>query len=174
MEVVTHSTVIFLDVDGVLHPLGPNHLPLHSSLSDLTSRADEELASPDTYPTRVCDGEFTPECMSNLKKIVADTGASIVLSSTWRETHPSRLAVLQQLAEYDIPPFVGCTPIHGSGSNARASEITAYARENNISKYIALDDQDMDLPPANFVRTDMGSGLTASDAKQAIKKLLNS
>ena len=34
--------VIFLDVDGVLHPLAKNHLPLHASEEDLKA-IDKEI-----------------------------------------------------------------------------------------------------------------------------------
>lgn len=36
--------LVFLDVDGVLHPLGPNHLPKGADVEQLGARVDEDLA----------------------------------------------------------------------------------------------------------------------------------
>jgi hypothetical protein len=178
MDEAAVPAVIFLDVDGVLHPLSPNHLPLHADPADLSARADEELAEA-IHPkqdalspiTRVVEGEFLPECMKELKRIVDMCGASIVLSTTWRETEAGRAAVKQQLDKAGIPAskVIGCTPHFES--NSRAAEISDWVSTHSITRYVALDDMEMDLDQSHFVRTDMGCGLTAADATLAIKIL---
>jgi hypothetical protein len=169
------TPVIFLDVDGVLHPLGPNYLPLRASPEELSARADEELAevtTKDAAPsiTRVVAGEFLPECMEHLKTIVDACGASIVLSTTWRETEAGRGAVKQQLEKAGIhDAVIGRTPRFGGSSRHR--EIEQWADLNGITKYVALDDMELELNEAHFVRTEMGTGLTSADAANAIKLL---
>jgi hypothetical protein len=79
--------ILFLDIDGVLHPLH-RHLPRGATLDDFGARVDEDLLH-DTDPNYVggiVQGEFTSECMANLRDLVKASGCRVVLSSTWRET----------------------------------------------------------------------------------------
>ena len=77
--------VVFLDVDGVLHPLAA-----YEGLDD---------------PRR-----FTPECMQRLKTIVCSSGAQIVLCSDWR-TSPETCAIVdQQLQKHGMAPHHDKTP----------------------------------------------------------------
>jgi HAD domain in Swiss Army Knife RNA repair proteins len=57
--------VIFLDIDGVL-----NHCDTRSDVSPTTK---EPLPIP-----------IAPECMARLNRLIAETGAKIVISSSWR------------------------------------------------------------------------------------------
>jgi hypothetical protein len=99
--------VIFLDVDGVLHPLGPNFLPSLAVPEDLFSRTDDEFEHGEEagFVFRVVPGEFVPTCMAELKRIVDTTGASIVLSSTWRAEPYLVRAVDDQLAKAGFRPL---------------------------------------------------------------------
>jgi HAD domain in Swiss Army Knife RNA repair proteins len=57
--------VIFLDIDGVL-----NHAATRSNVSPTTT---EPLPIP-----------IAPECMTRLNRLIAETGAKVVISSSWR------------------------------------------------------------------------------------------
>ena len=57
--------VVFLDIDGVL-----NHSATRSDVSPTTK---EPLPIP-----------IAPECMARLNRLIAETGAKIVISSSWR------------------------------------------------------------------------------------------
>jgi len=57
--------VVFLDIDGVL-----NHA---ATRSDVLPNGTEPLPIP-----------IAPECMTRLNRLVAETGAKIVISSSWR------------------------------------------------------------------------------------------
>lgn len=57
--------VVFLDVDGVL-----NHA---ATRSDVVPTSGEPLPIP-----------IAPECMTRLNRLIAETGAKIVISSSWR------------------------------------------------------------------------------------------
>ncbi len=134
--------IIFLDVDGVLHPLNEKHLPRDACLSDLVARADEQEYP--NLPTRVCLGEFCSPNLSALRLLVASTGADIVLSSTWRQTAGGRMAVSEQLVKHGVTsrPIDAFTPVLVSG---RASEVEAYVERHAMeaSPFIVLDDEDL-------------------------------
>lgn len=142
--------IVFLDCDGVISP----------------------LAGADSF--------FKSDCMNRLKAIVENAGATIVLSSSWRESEFGRNEVQKRLAQYGISPFVDCTP--RIPAKSRAAEILAWI-ESNRSKYqvvnfVALDD--IDLPAgapdrAFFARhavvTAGSVGLTDDDVRKAISLL---
>ena len=65
-----HNKIVFLDVDGVLH--------------SIFARTESQL--------------FRSDCLKRLKKIIEQTGAKIVLSSSWRKSAAGRQAVNQQLS----------------------------------------------------------------------------
>jgi len=58
----------------------------------LAARADAEFDLPEDATASVVEGEFLPDNMAALASIVQQTGARIVLSSTWRETWPQVIA----------------------------------------------------------------------------------
>lgn len=74
-----HDKIIFLDVDGVLH--------------SIFARNESQL--------------FRRDCMQRLKKIVDQTGARIVLSSSWRKSAAGKNAVNQQLQRCLAPRAAG-------------------------------------------------------------------
>ena len=121
-------SVIFLDVDGVLHPLGANFLPSEANFDDLMARADtvdacapDDASSSEVYP--VVAGEFLPRCLAALRRIVEATGAEVVLSSTWRETLPQTRAVNLQLATgAGLRPCCAATPCLSVVDGASDSE----------------------------------------------------
>ena len=176
--------VVVLDVDGVLHPLNEKGLPLHAALEDLYARADEDHSAADGEEeddgerlATTVEGEFLPSCMGELARAVAETGADIVLSSTWRETPPERRAVDAKLEENFMPASVGCTPRLSVLRGGRAAEILAWASEMPAdTRWVALDDVDLRLgpvrlPPERFIHVDPRTGLTAADADVLIARL---
>lgn len=142
--------------------------------------------------TRVLQGEFVPRCLAGLKRIVRETDASIVLSSTWRETPAGVAAVNDQLARHGLPCLVGATACLSSCcTSRRAREIAAWLGEqpaNTVSSFLILDDDDVCRAPGaaaddgatrtvdelrgHFVRTDKGVGLCQDDCDRAIRILL--
>ena len=166
--------VIFLDVDGVLHPLNEKHLPKLAKLDDLVARADSDMERGEepSYTSPPVEGEFLEENMHHLCHIVSTTSAKIVLSSTWRETRCGQAAVAFQLAKHGIStPIIGCTPILGMGTQNRVKEIEEFLNQNqNVKRYVCLDDADLTgwAQPGHFVRCNSGLGLTSADAKSAI------
>lgn len=147
--------VIFLDIDGVLCVI-PNGRDEFGAL-------------------------FHRHFEDNLKWIIGETNAKIVISSTWR------LAGLEEMKEMwkkrclageviDITPFSGV-------DNIRGDEIQVWLDSNDVENYVIIDD-DTDFWESqlnNFVQTsdnfdhpdciDIGYGLTRKCAEKAIKIL---
>eukprot|EP00927_Polykrikos_kofoidii_P062670 TRINITY_DN57478_c0_g1_i1.p1 TRINITY_DN57478_c0_g1~~TRINITY_DN57478_c0_g1_i1.p1 ORF type:complete len:358 (-),score=33.69 TRINITY_DN57478_c0_g1_i1:224-1219(-) len=135
---------IFLDVDGVLHSA---HFAKHP---------------------------FNDDCMIELSRIIRDTGASIVLSSTWRLNKIQHAAVDRTLLRYGIPKTIGATPQLKGPANGRASEILEWLSQNTADRHvswIAIDDMDMPLLGDKLILTDKDDGLTRYDARLAITEL---
>ena len=140
--------LVFLDVDGVLHPLSERGLPAEADVDDLVRRADEEDALPAGAPLRVCAGEFLPRCLAVLRRVVDEAGADIVLSSTWRESPHGVLAVNAQLAQHRMRPVLGATPILPQLHRCRrAQEIHAFLCSAEAARggcsFVVLDDDDV-------------------------------
>ena len=149
---------IFLDIDGVLNKTKAN-----------------------THIT------FEPLLLKNLKRIVDETGADIVLSTFWRKFDRYIAYVLNRHG-IDGRRVVGRTPGFGHDKSFessafdsihyenRAAEIQAYLDEHpNISNFVILDDRPTAATTAqlkgNFIETDSSTGLTSRECEFAIKIL---
>jgi hypothetical protein len=162
---MSHKKIIFLDVDGVLHPFHG-----HMSESQITT--------------------FHKSCMEALRNIVEDTDAEIVLSSSWRNFASTRKKLLANLAQYGMTYTKWIEPNSASQSGnvsaKKLSKILAYVHAHNPADWIVLDDEDLiglsgedpsslmiQLFMSRYVRTDPTTGLANLDAQEAIK-ILNS
>jgi hypothetical protein len=162
------SKIIFLDIDGVLNVCYPEH---------------------DEYG-RI----FHPNFVDNLKRVIDETGAKIVISSTWRYAGLERMKEMWQKRNLpgeviDVTP--DCTYLYNEGllqlttRIERGHEIEYWLDENPglVENYVILDDNSDFLPHqlGNFVMTsnninhpdcvDIGYGLTKECAKKAIRIL---
>lgn len=144
--------IIFLDIDGVL----VNRASLRQA-SGLQAFAD-------------------PKCVAALNRIIAETDAKIVVSSTWRRS--GRRFVTQKLRSWGVVgEIVGLTPILNVANVERGSEIQTWIHEHMrfssaIDSFVILDDDDDMLHlSARLVQTVFEDGLTESDADRAIEIL---
>eukprot|EP01064_Diplonema_japonicum_P009762 TRINITY_DN1720_c1_g1_i1.p1 TRINITY_DN1720_c1_g1~~TRINITY_DN1720_c1_g1_i1.p1 ORF type:complete len:487 (+),score=122.15 TRINITY_DN1720_c1_g1_i1:36-1496(+) len=155
------KNVLFLDVDGVLHPL---RLELVNGVSDSAHL-------------------FNPTCMRLLKEIVERGHAKIVLSSSWRMFEHSRVKLQNALCDHSIAPFTEWTTLL-EDSAGRAGQILRYVQDHGdeIDEWAVLDDEDiidgrggmlMQVLQARWVRTDKEKGLTQKDADDIIAILLD-
>ena len=162
--------VIFLDIDGVLNVYGTEH---------------------DEY------GQiFHEHLVENLRTIINETGAKIVISSTWRFSGLQRMKDLwkfRNLPGEVIGITIDCYDLIADGrfefydDVTRGHEIQDWIddNKNRIQSYVILDDDNDFLPSQrlNFVRTanninhpdsiDVGYGLTKICADNAIRILNN-
>lgn len=151
--------VVLLDVDGVLHPFSAQ--------------------------TEFFDGE----CMKHLRRIIEQSGALLVLSSSWQSTAISTAEVESALRRWGIPSFDGRRTVSngsaGGGEHHRAREIASWVERNSAlctGGWVCIDDLDLlsVAPPPrlvplidtdHFVHTSSETGLTAADADRAVALL---
>lgn len=150
--------IIFLDIDGVL--------TTEQSYASATM-IDGYLFVP-----------FRPDPVENLNKLVKDTGAKVVMSSSWRygkSVKDLRALLLNEEVECDL---IDKTPeIHKDA--CRGQEIQCWFMENkdlNIESFVILDDNcSMDITQRysnRFVDTSGIIGLTEDDVEKA-KEILS-
>lgn len=159
--------VVFLDVDGVILPI-------------------------DNSPTIQ---DFNSGCMNHLKRIVEESDAHIVISSTWRTSKFDRDLLMHQLDKVGLKDrVIGDTPdlVHLADSSwdddagcfispdnwdewqgTRGHEISEWLKVNKVKKFVILDDDPQAAQPSNpknglFIHTDMAIGLLDFHADKAI------
>ena len=158
--------VIFLDIDGVL-----NTKYWYTQMDSNTPKDKYGYA-------------FDTNAVANLKKIVDDTGAEIVISSSWK---CMGLSLLKEMwKQRELPgKIIGITLNSVSNElllntdlnsmehlHIRGAEIREWLRNNSkhVSHYVILDDMDNVLAEQrdNFVWIDPNVGITDGNAVQAI------
>ena len=159
--------IIFLDIDGVLSPRWWN--------SDKQS---------DNYGCL-----FDAKAVANLAKIVEETEAEIVISSSWKNVG---LVELQNMwRDRGLPgKIVDITPDYMSDElllkedsadmdylYERGSEIQGWLllHGDDVGRYVIIDDMDDILPEqlSHFVQTDPEFGITIDDVKKIVHLLNN-
>ena len=155
--------IIFLDIDGVLN----------------TCWWDRKT------PVDKYGYAFDPNAVANLRRIVEETGASIVISSSWKCMGLSQMEEMWDVR--NLPgKIVGITPNSVSDEllvnadidsielfHIRGEEIKEWLTKHgkNVSNYAIIDDMDYMLPEqqSHFVQTNPEVGITKEDAEKAIK-----
>lgn len=143
---------IFLDIDGVLN-------------------SDEHTAfikSFVTYGDNMIE-PFDDECLYNLKYIVDETDAKIIITSTWRLFPEYLNLLMNKLEEYGLDKNVISLTISNKYKD-KLQEIAVKLKKLGITEYVVLDN-DNTLNLDRHVITNNATGLTEIDAKQAIKIL---
>ncbi|CAE7227900.1 ZFP36 [Symbiodinium sp. CCMP2592] len=182
---VDRSRVIFLDVDGVLLPAGSVEMIFIDGVM-LPVRAAKEA-------------DFNRTALSNLRAIVQQTGASIVLSSEWRRKEEMRDNIRRTLQTQDIPGIQDATPIFQPSAELvkqrldqaiiwaerRAREIGSWLKQHkDVKAWVAIDDIDFSwadsvkvsgtpLMKHRSVLTNPKYCITEKDAEEAVRILLN-
>ena len=158
------SFVVFLDIDGVLNT------------------GEDTNAPQDRF-----GDAFNPDAVENLSKVIAETGAVIVVSSSWKFFGLDKMQEMWK--ERNLPgQVIGITPNTISDEmllNAnlddmdslgfKGLEINEWLSKHGklIDKYAILDDENNFLPEQqpHFVQTNPKCGITKEDAKRVIKIL---
>eukprot|EP00746_Dinoflagellata_sp_MGD_P072980 gnl/MRDRNA2_/MRDRNA2_29615_c0_seq1.p1 gnl/MRDRNA2_/MRDRNA2_29615_c0~~gnl/MRDRNA2_/MRDRNA2_29615_c0_seq1.p1 ORF type:complete len:244 (+),score=34.43 gnl/MRDRNA2_/MRDRNA2_29615_c0_seq1:65-796(+) len=136
------TAVLFLDVDGVLHPGQVRH---------------ERQ-------------QFQRQCMELLRDVIAKTNAVIVLSTAWRLAPEPRQIVAEKLKAYGLPGFVSRTP--NIQQFQRAREILAWVKKFKPMTWVAVDDWPLLMETSDieghFVQSRPRYGLQRDTADQII------
>lgn len=165
------SKFLFLDIDGVLN----------------TERQHDHCVEAGAAYVDNFGYAFDPVAVANLKKIVDETGADIVISSSWKFWG---LSTMQKLwARRDLPgQVIDITPNTVSDKlllsvdlnfmelpAGKGSEIKEWLSDNGnqVTRYAILDDVPDMLPEqqSHFVQTDPRVGITEDDADKVISIL---
>ena len=141
--------IIFLDIDGVLN------------CKDDYSRA------------RHRSDIINPLFKRRLKRVINETKAQVVVSSTWRIIHTQ-----EELNKYLGLKIIGVTPRNEDG--IRGLEILQWLEQARINSqapdhWIVIDDEEYDIkdhiPAEQFVKTSFEEGFTCAAKVEAIRKL---
>jgi hypothetical protein len=140
--------VLFLDVDGVLNCRGD-------------------------YSRSTCNVDLIPDrTLKILKRIVDNTGAKIILSSSWR--FGCSAAVRDRLDTVGLS-LHDMTTTETMNDPRRGAEIDLWLRENSGVISVAILDDDADagaLHPDDFFQTSFDVGLTDDIADRIIDHLI--
>ena len=163
------NKVIFLDIDGVL-----NTKWWYTQMNRNTPK--------DKYGY-----DFDPKAVANLRRIVEETGADIVISSSWKCMGLSEMEDMWE--ERNLPgKVIGLTPNSVSDEllvdadidsiklfHIRGEEIKEWMARHGkqVSNYTIIDDMDNMLPDqqSHFVQTNPEEGITEEDVQKTIKIL---
>ena len=150
--------IIFLDIDGVLN----------------SSEFDDHCR--ETYGVDpVFDDILDAEAILTLRYIIDETGAEVVMSSSWREYPEAKERAVTQMKCYGVE-VVDSTPILQGPKEwgYRNGEILAWLSEHpDVTNYLILDDIPMDHveQARRQVLTTMQKGLLREHADKAIEIL---
>jgi hypothetical protein len=147
--------VIFLDVDGVL-----NSRKYILQMDDLWDDPKNQM---------------DPLAIARLNSITTQTGANIVVSSTWRlafKRNPDGLAPF--FASYGIvAPVIGMTDDLVWDGLARKDEIASWMDHNPVDNFVILDDETITGFPGHDIKTTFDHGLMDHHVDMAVA-ILNS
>lgn len=146
--------IIFLDVDGVLNSLrnviaqGGFPFPKGSNVEQSPLHREENLDA---------------LAVGMVRKLCDETGAKIVLSSTWRE----HLDSVSEFGKRWALPIIDATPF-----GAKQGAISRWLEEHRplVDKYAILDDEDMG-DREHQVFTTLDDGMLLVNFKQAMEML---
>lgn len=164
--------VIFLDIDGVLNSgdyMNATHILNHK-------HGVEEVVCSDEY-----GHTFDPRCVLYLDHILRETGAKLVISSTWRY---SGLKIMQEMwAARNLPgEVIDITPLRSEVDPeieerfydpraGRGYEIQDWLERNQVESYVILDDDSDMISHQPLVKCPNRFGITYEVAKETIQKL---
>lgn len=153
---------IFLDIDGVLNSEQYYiEKPWPQRFEELKDKLDEHIAFGIAH--------IDPKAVKLLNRLVEETNAKIVVSSSWRGDYALQtIFSLAGIAE----PIYGETP--RSEHRWRGAEIETWLEERQEPyKYVILDDDSdmLDTQRNNFIHTDWKVGLTEENVSKAIRIL---
>lgn len=154
--------LVFLDFDGVL-------CNRESITTGYKARTAPEQ---DPYGAHA-------DCVAALNRIIEQTGAVIVVSSTWRKCKNPRTKMAETLKRWNVNgTVIDVTPqLYGEEYNykRRGSEIQLWLKmytQHEIESFVILDDDsDMGELKHRLVRCNFEIGLTEADADKAIAML---
>lgn len=142
------SKVIFLDFDGPMLPIRAYWLPTQ---------------------TKPVVSIFDPVAVSLVNKLIEDSGAKLVISSTWRFQGYDKVAETLQKNNIDPVHLHTDWQTPSKMSSQRIHEIKWWLEEHpEVTHYVAIDDIDLDVEfVPNAVKADAYEGLSLENYLEA-------
>merc|ERR1719401_1392158 len=107
------------------------------------------------------DEPFVPSCMENIKQVVNNGVATLVLSSSWRENRSLWKELNKEMKKLGLDAITEATPISEAGTV-----------DNFVSRSDEIIEWLMRHPNGtNFVKTSSRTGMTDADVQVALDKL---
>lgn len=156
--------VAFLDFDGVLNMYG------------VSSAKAASMPMKSVGTVEWCAANLDPVMARRVQRICDETGAVIVLSTSWRNVHSVRVLTSALQSVGITAPVIGVTPcLVGDGVPfvPRDHEIRAWNEATGVTEFVVLDDIDMVLPgiAERSVCVNGATGVTNRDVERAIEIL---
>lgn len=157
--------IVFLDMDGVLNS--------HAYMSERAKigKWDEGEPGFNLKDPKRWVHMIDPKGIARLNRILKETDAKIVISSSWRHAHPHRTGRMQKildLAGMQGGHVIDETPVM---PGPRAHEISSWLAANaGAKRFVILDDGASagEGLAKWFVHTDLSHGLQDADVNKAI------
>lgn len=155
--------IAFLDIDGVILPVGPLYqIEIRDLLRNPFGHLDEFV-------------HLTPkDCVQRLQELATSTGAKFVLHSSWRRHFPDDY-IQAYLDGIGLLPF-----FHGDWTckcptrpRTKCDDISEWLGEHpECTQFVVIDDDDiMDTLKGDHVRPKSKDGFSADNLQQAQKAL---
>lgn len=158
--------VVFLDIDGVLNS------------EPWLARSVEERLGPDFDPELDATwiAMLDPEAVARFDRLVAASGAKVVVSSSWRMMLPladlARFLAIRGFSGEIIDATTTARGLVADGVTERGHQIAHWLDANPVTSFVILDDQtDMAHLGDRHVLTSWEKGLTDADVERALALL---
>lgn len=144
--------VLFLDIDGVMNS------------RQYIKRVDVDFDDP--------KHQMDPDAVVRLNAITNQTGASIVVTSTWRKAFYYVEQLQECISSYGITaPVVDMTLDLVLDGYSRKDEIVVWLEaHSDVDAYVVLDDEGIDLP-GHLVQTKFDDGIQDHHVRMAVSIL---
>jgi len=125
------------------------------------------------------NGSLDADKLDLLQTVIRDTGAQVVISSTWRH-HEHMMARLRPELEKRGIIIAGQTPnssYRDPGeifwvASTRGTEVTSWLKEHpEVKRFVILDDSDFTAMKGWLVKTETHIGLTPAIAAEVVRRL---
>jgi hypothetical protein len=152
--------IIFLDFDGVLN-----------SRRWFEKNQAEIIASRSFFERH--SAELDPEAVARVKRIVDETGAQVIVSSTWRLLHTNdQLKDHLEAKGWPNAPIVGRTPDIREAGRKRGDEIAMWlSNHRDVTNFVCLDDDSDFHDDQNLIQTSWEVGIEDAHVDIAIESL---
>jgi hypothetical protein len=149
--------IVFLDIDGVLN-----------STAWADQRPLRGFIPPVTAADAFAEERIDPAAVARTRRLVEQSGASIVLISSWRHRMPAmEFARLLALYGWADAPVIGATPDIPHGT--RGDEVDAWlAMHGWGGPYVCIDDDQDFAPDQPHIQTNPDVGLTDADVSRSL------